>query len=149
MYRSYVVIVCMQAKVLFTEVETLCPQNAFVFLHRAELEIHSNQFSEAISMLRKAKRLTVYNSRSATKTIESKAATHKMGKSQSNLKSLSHTQKKVALAASQQSIQSHVERTQRSQNQLQASIYSLLGVAIFRQNPTRPDVSPLYACAHV
>jgi tetratricopeptide (TPR) repeat protein len=97
-----------ESKELFTTAELLSPQNAYIALHRAELEIHNNQFSEAIALLRKAKRLSIY----------SKQPTSVGGLACSN-----------------------VDRSRKSLNQLQASVYSLLGVALFRQCPTRPEVN--------
>jgi tetratricopeptide (TPR) repeat protein len=102
---------CLQSKSLFSQAELLSPQNSYIFLHRAELEIHGNNFSEAISVLRKAKRLAIYRASGYGNSSPSKGANSDTS-----------------------------GRAKRAHEHLQASIYSLLGVAMFRQIPTRPEV---------
>ncbi len=111
----------------FKSANDLDPNNVFLKLHWAELEIHNNKFGNAISLLQSAelycRNVDEENSKSSAKSNELLAKTGNSMYSQRNLVE---------------------DRRNKADSQLLSNIYSLQGLAYFRQSPNDPRVSTLF-----
>ena len=117
------------------------PTDHIALLHLAELHTHASKFDEAVHLLRKARRIT----ESALGSLESgssddeslSASTSRIAAAREAVLggcSADADTKRAAVA------QEYSRRAKRACEESLANVISLLGINLFRQLPSRPEV---------
>jgi len=112
------------------------PHNYIALLHLAEMHTHDNNFDEAVHLLRKARRLEESEiSDSSNQGINPEEAAAAAARA-----AILIGAETVTLSVSQAHIAEYARRAKQSRNESLANIISLLGINLFRQLPSRPEV---------
>jgi tetratricopeptide (TPR) repeat protein len=131
---------------LFNECLEQHPQHPVVLLHFAEYHIHSNTFDEATRILRRTQRSM--SSYSPSWTMEVPEACHPywstlMQEQRAIIEQRKKQATSPALVISGELYWTEVMegRIDESFAHLKSNVYALLGVCMFRENPTKPELS--------
>lgn len=136
-----------QAGKLLKAASKRSPSDYIALLHLAEMQTHRTNFDEAVHLLRKARKLAEEDLRSFSspgsgwggQREDAGAAAAKVGAARSATLSCS----------SPTAGAEYGRRAQRACEESLANIVALLGINLFRQLPTRPEVSEsIYQCPH-
>lgn len=109
------------------------PHNYIALLHLAEMHTHDNNFDEAVHLLRKARRLA----ESEISDCSNQGISPEEAAARAAILIGAET---VTLGVSQAHIAEYARRAKQSRNESLANIISLLGINLFRQLPSRPEV---------
>ena len=112
------------------------PHDYIALLHLAEMHTHDNNFDEAVHLLRKARRLAESEiSESSNQGINPEEAAAAAARA-----AILTGAECVPPSASSAHIAEYARRAKQSRNESLANIISLLGINLFRQLPSRPEV---------
>jgi hypothetical protein len=106
-----------------------------VHLHLAEMHTHKSHFDQAVQLLRKARRLA---EEARAREGEEGGAAGRIAAARASVLGAGQ-----GSDSTQKRMQEYMQRTHRANTESLANVIALLGINLFRQLPTRPEVSEL------
>jgi tetratricopeptide (TPR) repeat protein len=117
-------------------------EDPIVLLHLAELNINDNDYDEAVSVLRQAQRVCrIYNFKFTLKSETITTLEKRLNSKQNNKLSLNNIQLLKMKEKHDERIEKINSICEIGTDLLCSSIYVLLGVALFRNQPANPEIA--------